>query len=85
MHSKRTIDSPWEFNELKRMLHEAIDRGFVDQIPPAPIAGKIFLDQEWYRDRETGEVYCLTPPDEKAGSWTSVDILFSRDLTETVQ
>ena len=33
MHEQRMFDSDWEYTELRRMLSEAISKGYVEQIP----------------------------------------------------
>ena len=33
MHETRQFDSDWDYRELRRMLSEAISRGYVEQIP----------------------------------------------------
>lgn len=79
MYEMRLFNSDWEYRELRRMLSEAISRGYVEQIPvmkPHPWVP----DEEWYRDKETGEIYSLVPPEEKnRGRWREVD---PEDLTE---
>jgi hypothetical protein len=71
MHELRTI-SKAGFLRLKGMIADAISRGYVEQIPvmkPNP-----FLpNREWYRDKETGEIYFLDPPGERGGCWDRVD------------
>ena len=72
MHELRVVVSPDDSRELKRMLSEAISRGYVEQVPvmkPHPHC----LDEAWYRDVETGEIYSLRPFDERPGSWTEID------------
>ena len=73
MYEMRLFNSDWEYRELKRMLSEAISRGYVEQIAvmkPHPWVP----NEEWYRDRETEEIYSLIPPDEKdRGQWVKVD------------
>jgi hypothetical protein len=81
----RHFESGREYTELRRMLSQAISRGFVEQIAVIkPILSS--RDEEWYRDTETGEMYCLIPPGEQSfGWWTRID---SEDLVhsgETVQ
>ena len=64
MHEQRTFESDWEYRELRRMLSEAISRGYVEQIPvmkPHRWAPR----REWYRDKETDEIYSLDAPEEK--------------------
>jgi hypothetical protein len=73
MHEKRRFDSDWEYRELRRMLSEAIERGYVEQIPVMN-PSSFLPDEEWYRDKGTGEIYSLVAPEEKIrGRWTKVD------------
>jgi hypothetical protein len=73
MYQMRCFNSDWEYRELKRMLSEAISRGYVEPIPvmdPHPYC----RTEEWYREKETGEIYSLVPPEEKSrGRWTKVE------------
>jgi len=85
MYLMRLFNSDWEYRELRRMLSEAISRGYVEQIPvmkPHPWSPR----EEWYRDKQTGEIYSLYPPEEKnRGHWIKID---PEDLArpgETVQ
>src|SRR5271163_34235 len=79
MYEQRVFNSDWEYKELRRKLSEGISRGYVEQVPvmkPHPWAPR----REWYRDRETGEIYCLIGPDGKSrGAWDKVD---AQDLVE---
>jgi hypothetical protein len=56
------------------MLGEAISRGFVEEVPVInrhPMRSV----ENWYRDKDTGEIYSLVPPDFPArGQWARVDI-----------
>ena len=74
MHELRHFESDRQHRELRRMLSEAIERGYVEQIP----VGKrhpFCFDVEWYRDKETGEIYSLMAPDERIrGHWEKVDL-----------
>jgi len=38
--------------------------------------------REWYRDKETGQIYSLDPPGERGGWWAEVDL---EDLIEPGQ
>lgn len=73
MYEMRLFNSDWEYRELRRMLSEAISRGYVEQVPvmkPHPFVPR----EEWYREKETGEIYSLVPPEEKSrGQWLQVD------------
>jgi hypothetical protein len=72
MHEPRTVDPGWGYKNLRRMLSEAISRGYVEQIPVMK-PQRYAPNREWYRDKETGEIYQLDPPDERPGLWDRVD------------
>ncbi len=72
MHEQREISSKRDFVELKRMLSEAISNGYVERIPVMR-PSKFLPDQEWYREKETGEIYYLVPPSDRGGWWDKVD------------
>jgi hypothetical protein len=78
MHELRVIGSPADCRELRRMLSEAISRGYVEQIPVMK-PSRYSPNESWYRDKETGQIYSLHPFDERPGSWTEVD---PKDLIE---
>ncbi len=73
MHEGRHFESLRDYQELKRMLSEAVSRGWVEQIPVMrPILSS--REEEWFRDRKSGEMYCLVAPGEKSsGWWTRID------------
>jgi hypothetical protein len=74
MYERRVFNSDWEYKELRRKLSEAISRGYVEQVPVIKKANRFALKREWYRDKETGEIYCLIEPDAKIrGGWDKVD------------
>ena len=76
MHGKRIFDSQKEYAELQRMLAEAISRGYVEQVPVMKPSQFSPL-QKWYRDKESGEIYRLDPPDPESpdrGWWDRVEI-----------
>ena len=85
MYELRLFNSDWEYRELRRMLAEAMERGYVEKIPVMK-PHRWVPDEEWYRDKETGEIYSLAAPEEKnRGHWIKVD---PEDLVkpgETVQ
>jgi hypothetical protein len=73
MHPYWQFDSLREFTELQRMLMEAINRGYIEEVP---VMNKhpMLSTEKWYRDEQTGEIFCLVPPDFPArGSWLKVD------------
>ena len=72
MHETGVLAPGRDYHELLRMLSEAITRGYVEQVPvmkPSPFVPV----QTWYRDKETGQIYALVPPDERGGWWDEVD------------
>jgi len=79
MFEMRRFNSDWEYRELRRMLLEAISRGFVERMPVMK-PHRFLRNEEWYREKETGEIYSLVPPEEKSrGQWIRVD---PEDLVE---
>lgn len=57
------------------MLGEAIERGHVEIVTPLRHPRQIPHEEYWYRDKETGEIYRMSPPDPPArGVWEPVDL-----------
>jgi len=79
MHETRTVEPGWDYQELLRMLSEAIARGYVEQLPVMK-PHRYSPGRTWYREKETGIIYFLDPPDERPGWWDEVD---PKDLIET--
>ncbi len=76
MYEQRVFKSDWEYKELRRKLSEAISRGYVEPVPVVQKPNRFSLKREWYREKETGEIYCLMEPDGKIrGCWDRVSIL----------
>jgi len=74
MHEQRVFESDRDYQELRRMLFEAISRGHVEQIPVMK-RSRFSPKREWYRDKETREIYSLDAPEEKIrGWWDRVDL-----------
>jgi len=85
MYEMRLFNSDWEYRELRRMLTEAMSRGYVERIPVMK-PHRWVPDEEWYRDKETGEIYSLVPPEEKnRGHWINVDPEALVEPRETLQ
>ncbi len=81
MHPYRHFDSWRSFTDLQRMLREAIDRGYVEEVPVMKTHAMRRV-VNWYRDKESGDIYSLVPPDFPArGSWEKIDI---EDLKRSV-
>jgi len=82
MYEGSSFPVDWQYLEVKRMLSEAMSRGFVRQIPAlrpdGVIAGGL---EEWYQDNETGEIFGLVAPEERMrGRWSKIDLA---DYTDT--
>jgi len=74
MHQRDSFDSWRDFTEVQRILRDAIERGFVEEIPVA-IIRPLPLSETWYREKATGEIYSLSEPNPPArGSWVRIEI-----------
>jgi hypothetical protein len=74
MHPGDRFESLRDYNELKRMLSETIERGFVEEVP-VMITRTVPMVERWYRDKETGEIYSLIPPEAPSrGAWERVEL-----------
>jgi hypothetical protein len=62
MHDKSFFDTPREFSELQRMISEAIERGYVEEVPVMIVRAYPWTEH-WYKAKETGEIYSLMPPE----------------------
>jgi hypothetical protein len=75
MWDGRSFFSHRDYTELRRMLSEAIAGGYVERIQVMPHHHVWSYKEEWYRDKETGEIYSLTGPGEReSGHWERVDL-----------
>lgn len=68
----RVVGGRLHYLGVKQRLQEAISRGWIEQVPVMK-ASRFSPDEEWFRDKETGEIYRLDPPDERDGRWDKVD------------
>jgi hypothetical protein len=73
MHEGRHFETAREYTELRRILSRAISNGYVEQVSVTkPIVSS--RGEEWYRDKETNEIYCLVAPGEQSrGWWARID------------
>ena len=75
LHPYRWFHSWREFDEVNRMLREAIERGYVEIITPLKHPTYLPDRDGWYRDKETGEIYRLISPNPPShGAWEPVDL-----------
>ena len=61
MFDNDKFESLREFTELQRMLRQAIERGYVEEVP-VTLKREVSQVEHWYRDKETGDIYSLIPP-----------------------
>jgi hypothetical protein len=74
MYGNRQFPSDLEYRELRRTLSEAIAGGSVERIPVIK-RNRVFPSEQWFRDKETGEIYSLIRPEERIrGRWAKVDL-----------
>jgi hypothetical protein len=74
MYPSRQFNSWGDFDELKRMLSEAISRGYVEEVPVMRVR-EVPQTESWYRDKETGDIFSLVPPEPPArGAWERIDM-----------
>jgi hypothetical protein len=53
-----------EFQRFMKYLEDQVDAGIVEEIEPDPDYGRgEIYGGRWFRDRKTGEVWRLVPPD----------------------
>ena len=73
MYDGRQFPSETEYRELRRSLSEAVAGGAVERIPVIK-RNRFFPSEQWFRDKETGEIYSLIKPEERIrGRWVKVD------------
>jgi hypothetical protein len=74
MYESRQFPSESEYGELRRTLAEAMAGGKVERIPVIK-RSRVFPSEQWFRDKETGEIYSLIRPEERIrGRWAKVDL-----------
>jgi hypothetical protein len=74
MFDRDKFESLLEFTELQRMLRQALERGYVEEVSVS-LKRETAQVEHWYRDKETGDVYSLIPPESAArGHWGPIDL-----------
>lgn len=74
MFDRTKFESLREFTELQRMLSQATERGYVEEVPVA-VKREVSQVERWYKDKETGDVYSLIPPEAAArGYWGPIPL-----------
>jgi hypothetical protein len=67
------LPSDSEFSDLWQELSEAIAQGQLEKVPVIK-RHRYFPTEQWFRDKETGEIYSLIKPQERIrGRWAKVD------------
>lgn len=73
MDNKPQFPSDPEYGELWRTLSEAMAEGKIEKVPVIK-RNRYFPGEQWFRDKETGEIYSLIKPQERIrGRWAKVD------------
>jgi hypothetical protein len=73
MYGSNQFQSESEYRELRHILSEAIGAGRVEKVPVRK-RNRLFPSEQWFRDKETGEIYSLIKPQERIrGRWAKVD------------
>jgi hypothetical protein len=74
MFDNDKFESARESTELQRMLRQAIERGYVEEVP-VTLKREVSQVERWYRDKETGDIYSLIPPESATrGCWGPVNL-----------
>lgn len=62
-----------EYSELTESLAQAMADGQIEKVPVIK-RKRYFPTEQWFRDKETGEIYSLIKPQERIrGQWAKVD------------
>ena len=73
MCGNRQFPSDLEYSEFRQMLSEALANGQIERVPVIK-RNRSFAGEQWFRDRETGEIYSLIKPQERIrGRWAKLD------------
>jgi hypothetical protein len=74
MFDRSKFESLREFTELQHMLRQATERGYVEEVS-VTLKRDVPQSEHWYRDKETGDIYSLIPPEGGArGYWGPVPL-----------
>lgn len=74
MHDRDGFFSEDQYQDLLSRLAGAMQHGLVEEVP-VMIKRKVAYVENWYRDKETGDIYMLAPfnpPDR--GAWRKVEM-----------
>ncbi len=72
IYELRQVSGKLAYLGVKRRIEEAISRDWVERVPVMK-PNRLCPDEEWFRDKETGEIYRLVPAGERGGWWDKVD------------
>lgn len=74
LHSKACFDRPEEAEALEQRIDALIASGQVEEMPVAQPEHPL-LEEHWYRDVVTGDVYRYCPPEYPArGTWQKIEV-----------
>lgn len=74
IRGRTQFSSEDEFGELRQALSEAIAGGSIERVPVRK-HNRYFPGEQWFRDKETGEIYSLIQPAERIrGRWAKVNL-----------
>lgn len=74
IYGSSQFSSDADYGELQLTLSKAIDQGVVERVPVRK-HNRYFPSEQWFRDKETGEIYSLIQPEERIrGRWAKVDV-----------
>jgi len=73
IYTNSQFASDSEFSDLWQTLSQAMAEGQIEKVPVIK-RRRYFPAEQWFRDKETGEIYSLITPQERIrGRWGKVD------------
>lgn len=72
IYDLRTFASPYEYKQFLSRLSHALEQGWIEEIPVA-IKRPVSINERWFREKESGEVYLLEVLEEKPAYWRPVE------------
>lgn len=73
MSGNRQFPSDSEYSEFRQLLSEALSVGQIERVPVMK-RSRCLAGEQWFRDKETGEIYSLIQPQERIrGRWAKVN------------
>jgi hypothetical protein len=72
LYDLRVFESPYAYEEFRRKLARALEKGWIEEIPVA-ISRRFPRNERWFRENTSGEVYGLEELEGKPSSWRPVE------------